>query len=97
MKRKGTETRRAAQRLVVRAVIVLMATLLLLAIFRAHVVFVQSQAPAYVSKFPSVHRVIKEMQASDPDETAARQMAAFWQMNEDGRGYGWAAILQART
>jgi hypothetical protein len=82
MKRKVAVTPRAAQRVVVRAVIVLMATLLLLAIFRAHVVFGQSQAPAYVSEFPSVDRVMKEMEASDPDETAARQMAAFWQLKQ---------------
>ena len=59
-----------------------MATLLLLAIFLAHGVFVQSKAPAYVSEFPPVDRVMKEMQASDPDETAARQMATFWQLKK---------------
>jgi hypothetical protein len=51
VKRKVTQTPRAAQRLILRAVIVLMATLLLLAIFRAHAVFGQSQAPTYVSEF----------------------------------------------
>jgi len=39
MKRKMTETPRAAHRLILRAVTVLMATLLLLAIFRSHAVF----------------------------------------------------------
>jgi hypothetical protein len=51
VKRKVTATPRAAQRLILRAVIVLMAAFLLLAIFRAHAVFGQSQALAYVTGF----------------------------------------------
>jgi hypothetical protein len=40
----------------------------------------QSTTPAYIAQMPSVDQVIKAMQASDPDETAARQMAAFTQL-----------------
>lgn len=42
----------------------------------------QGQPPTYLSEMPSVDRVMKEMQASDPDETAARQMGAFWQLKQ---------------
>lgn len=82
MKTKSAVLPRAAHRLVIRAVIALLAILLLLAIFRAHAVFGQAQTPAYASEFPSVDRVMKEIQASDPAETAARQMAAFWQLKQ---------------
>src|ERR1700757_2140094 len=37
----------------------------------------QDNAPAYLAEMPSVERVIETMRTSDPDETAARQMAAF--------------------
>jgi hypothetical protein len=40
----------------------------------------QGPAPSYLSEMPSVDRVMKEMQASDPDETAAREMGAFTQL-----------------
>jgi len=40
----------------------------------------QGRAPTYLSEMPPVDRVMKEMQASDPDETAARQMGAFMQL-----------------
>jgi hypothetical protein len=40
----------------------------------------QATNPAYTAEMPSVDRVMKVMQASDPDETAARQMGAFWQL-----------------
>src|ERR1700747_2460268 len=39
--------------------------------------FAQASAPAYLAEMPSVERVIETMRTSDPDETAARQMAAF--------------------
>ena len=39
--------------------------------------FAQGNAPVYLAEMPSVERVIEAMQTSDPDETAARQMAAF--------------------
>jgi hypothetical protein len=39
--------------------------------------FAQGNAPAYIAEMPSVDRVMEAMRASDPDETAARQMAAF--------------------
>ncbi len=40
----------------------------------------QATSPAYTGEMPSVDQVMKAMQASDPDETAARQMGAFWQL-----------------
>jgi hypothetical protein len=43
-------------------------------------VFAQTNTPAYIAEMPSVDSVMKAMQASDPDETAARQMAAFMQL-----------------
>jgi len=39
--------------------------------------FAQASAPAYLAEMPSVERVIETMRTSDPDESAARQMAAF--------------------
>jgi len=39
--------------------------------------FAQGNAPAYLAEMPSVERVMQAMRTSDPDETAARQMAAF--------------------
>lgn len=37
----------------------------------------QIATPPYIAEMPSVERVMQAMQTSDPDETAARQMAAF--------------------
>src|ERR1700751_2032996 len=37
----------------------------------------QGNAADYLAEMPSVERVMQAMRASDPDETAARQMAAF--------------------
>jgi hypothetical protein len=37
----------------------------------------QGNAPNYLAEMPSVGRVMEAMRTSDPDETAARQMAAF--------------------
>ena len=42
----------------------------------------QSQNPPYLSSMPSVDRVKKAMQVSDPKETALRQIGAFWQLQE---------------
>ena len=39
--------------------------------------FAQGNAPNYLAEMPSVGRVMEAMRTSDPDETAARQMAAF--------------------
>ena len=36
--------------------------------------------PAYLSEMPSVDRVLREITAGDPQETAARQMGAFIQL-----------------
>lgn len=43
-------------------------------------VLAQTTNPSYIAEMPSVDQVMKAMQASDPDETAARQMGAFWQL-----------------
>ena len=39
--------------------------------------FAQATNPAYLADFPSVEKVMTTMSVPDPDETAARQMAAF--------------------
>jgi hypothetical protein len=39
--------------------------------------FAQTTNPAYLADFPSVDKVMTTMKTADPDETAARQMAAF--------------------
>jgi hypothetical protein len=40
----------------------------------------QALNPPYLSEMPSVERVLREMQANDPAETAARQMGTFLQL-----------------
>jgi hypothetical protein len=42
----------------------------------------QSLNPPYLSSMPSVDKVKKAMQVSDPKETALRQIGAFWQLQE---------------
>ena len=42
----------------------------------------QSLNPPYLSSMPSVEKVKKTMQVSDPKETALRQIGAFWQLQE---------------
>jgi hypothetical protein len=44
------------------------------------VLFAQEGVPSYLAEMPTVERVMKAMEGSDPDETAARQMGAFWQL-----------------
>lgn len=50
---------------------------LLAAILFLSKLFAQGNAPAYLAEMPSVDKVMQAMRTSDPDETAARQMAAF--------------------
>src|SRR5687767_12455927 len=38
--------------------------------------------PASISQFPSVDRVKIELKGADPMDTAARQMGAFWQLQQ---------------
>jgi hypothetical protein len=40
-------------------------------------VFPQTSNPPYIAERLSVDKVLKAMQTNDPDETAARHMAAF--------------------
>lgn len=42
----------------------------------------QKTNPAYLSEMPPVERVLREIQGSDPAETAARQMGAFLQFRQ---------------
>jgi hypothetical protein len=44
--------------------------------------FAQATNPAYLADFPSVEKVMTTMKTADPDETAARQMAAFTWLQE---------------
>jgi hypothetical protein len=53
---------------------------ILLTIFNPARLRAQATNPTYIAEMPSVDRVMQAMQASDPDETAARQMGAFWQL-----------------
>ncbi len=39
-------------------------------------------SPAYLSEMPTVQRVTAEIQGIDPMDTAARQMGAFWQLQQ---------------
>ena len=55
----------------------ILASVLLLAIASPAHLFAQATSPAYLAEMPTVEQVMKAMQTSDPDETAARQMAAF--------------------
>ncbi|HET9401570.1 MAG TPA: hypothetical protein VFO34_11535 [Candidatus Acidoferrales bacterium] len=52
----------------------------LLALFGATYLFAQATNPPYLAEFPPVDKVSQAMKTSDPDETAARQMAAFQQL-----------------
>jgi hypothetical protein len=52
----------------------------------------QTTNPAYLSQFPSVDRVKTELKTADAMDTAARQMGAFWQLQEiikDMSGLRW--------
>jgi hypothetical protein len=42
----------------------------------------QTTNPSYIAEFPAVDKVMKAMQTNDPDETAARQMAALTQLKK---------------
>jgi hypothetical protein len=53
---------------------------ILFAIFFSPLLLAQNAPPSYLAEMPPVDQVMKAMQASDPDETAARQMAAFTQL-----------------
>jgi hypothetical protein len=79
MKTNSADSTRDAR---MRVAFALLATFALLAVFQARALFAQATNPAYISEMPSVDRVTKEMQASDPAETAARQMGAFWQLKQ---------------
>jgi tetratricopeptide (TPR) repeat protein len=46
----------------------------------------QTKNPPYLAQFPSVERVKSEMQGKDAMDTAARQMGAFWQLQEIIKG-----------
>jgi hypothetical protein len=46
----------------------------------------QPTNPPYLAEFPSVERVKSEMQGKDAMDTAARQMGAFWQLQEIIKG-----------
>jgi hypothetical protein len=42
----------------------------------------QTTNPPYLREFPSMERVTTEIKGADPMDTAARQMGAFWQLQE---------------
>lgn len=45
-------------------------------------VFAQATNPSYIAEFPPVDKVMKAMETGNPDETAGRQVAAFWQLQQ---------------
>jgi hypothetical protein len=47
-----------------------------------HAVVAQSLNPPYLSQMPSVARVKADIKGSDPIDTSARQMGAFWQRHQ---------------
>jgi tetratricopeptide (TPR) repeat protein len=61
------------------AVLVIAATTVLLPAFAARA---QATNPPYLSQIPSVERVRAEIKGTDAMDTAARQMGAFWQLQE---------------
>ncbi len=42
----------------------------------------QATDPAYMAQFPTVDKVVKAMEMSDPRESALRKMGALWQLQE---------------
>jgi hypothetical protein len=58
----------------------LMAGTILLGTLYASRLPAQTTNPPYIGEMPTVDALMKAMQAGDPDETAARQMGAFWQL-----------------
>jgi len=55
----------------------------------ASLTFAQTLNPAYLREMPAIERVLKDMQAGDPAETAAREMGALLQLKtmiEDAAG-----------
>jgi hypothetical protein len=55
-------------------------SMILLGMFTPASLVAHTTSPPYLAEMPSVDQVMKAMQTSDPDETAARQMAAFIQL-----------------
>ena len=52
----------------------------LIGAFTASKLLAQATNPPYLAEFPSTDRVMQAVKTADPDETAARQMAAFQQL-----------------
>ena len=52
------------------------------ALLRPEVVRAQATDPAYIEHMPTVERVMADVQGSDPRDTAAKQMGAFWQLQQ---------------
>jgi len=44
--------------------------------------FAQTTTPPYIAEMPSVDKVMKAMQTGNADESAGRQIAAFWQLQQ---------------
>lgn len=42
----------------------------------------QATNPPYIAEFPAVDKVMKTMETGNPDETAGRQVAASWQLQQ---------------
>ncbi len=53
----------------------------------------QTTSPPYLSQFPSVERVKGEIRGADATDTAARQSAAFWWLNQIAMAVGGSGKL----
>ena len=53
----------------------------------------QTTSPPYLSQFPSVERVKGEITGLDATDTAARQSAAFWWLNQIAMAVGGSGKL----
>ncbi|MEK6408720.1 MAG: hypothetical protein AABN34_17495 [Acidobacteriota bacterium] len=69
-------------RIDVLAIVALAALGLILAPASLPTTRAQATNPPYPSQFPSVERVKAEIKGTDPMDTAARQMGAFWQLQQ---------------
>ena len=50
----------------------------------------QALNPPYLSEMPAPDRVMREIQGTDPADTAIRQIGAFWQLTEIIKDMAWS-------
>lgn len=57
----------------------------------------QATNPPYLSQFPPAQRIQTEVKGTDPMETAARQLGAYWQLRELVYDLAWRTQRRYRT